>query len=144
MRPQIVAQSSRAATAHVPSSIGYLRILDGPPADWDELKARIRTPVPRVRMWRGRCARKPLYRMPAELSSPPSRTSTAPAQTHARWRPADQGFAVALTTMLTRRCAAMVRPLAGTWWRRYDPVLVQRLLLLLSVLLIVDLALAAF
>lgn len=126
---------------------------DGPPDDWDEIRDRLRS------LHTSKSATKPARKRervafahtivaqpagPAAPSLPPSIEALAgPQPARVSWRPADAVVPPILLTVAAWLSAHVTAFPSTRWWRESDPLVAQRILLVVALLLTVLIVLQA-
>jgi hypothetical protein len=120
---------------------------DGPPSDWDEIRDRLRSLHSAGSERRRQPARAGVPEVIVSASQPSLAvgltldTSDHPQRARLSWRRADAPSPSPLRALLAPLRGLLASLPAARWWQEHDPLLVQRLLLLVSVLLLVLLVL---
>jgi hypothetical protein len=130
----------RLAHHHPPLSGWTTTWTDGPPSDWDEIRSRLRSLHP-PKTERVRQGSEPRVVVgPAASSAVAGLTVETPDGLHearVSWRRAEAPSpSSALPALPPLRDLLAAIP-AVRWWQEHDPLLVQRTLLLVSLLLLV-------
>jgi hypothetical protein len=118
---------------------------DGPPEDWDEIRARLR-----ALHQSGRARRRHAIGVVRSLDPRPAcddegdGTATDPRLLRVTWRPADMLIPAGMISFLAWLYTVLAPAAARRWWHQHNPLLVQRLLVVVSVLLLVNLLAGAF
>jgi len=118
---------------------------DGPPSDWDEIRDRLRSlHAPkggRAKEARATEPRVLVATAPPAVATPAMETLDGPHPARVSWRRADVATPAWFAGVLTRLRDALACPRLPRWWREHDPLLMQRVLLLVNALLVVVLVL---
>lgn len=119
---------------------------DGPPSDWDEIRDRLRSLHP-PKGTAGRARRAAAHELTAKAAlalaaPPPIESLGGPSPARVSWRRADQIVPTPLLSLAEwLDQLTLVRQLRH-WWYVHDPLLVQRLALVTSLLLVALVVLA--
>jgi hypothetical protein len=140
MTLQSSMRPDRFAHHHAPTGGWTTTWKDGPPSDWDEIRDRLRSLHP-PKVERARQSSGPRIIVgsaaPSAVAGLTVETREGPQPAWVSWRRADESAASSpMPSLPSPRELLAAIPLVR-WWREHDPLLVQRVLLLVSVLLLV-------